>query len=93
MSARESKAVVKVAFYNEYILFCSILKLKYNQKLNTFCDNGITLSESIHKEFHAIYGNGNNTKEQFLEFINNLYKEKRITNDGYNLLLKKIKNE
>lgn len=59
----------------------------------TDCDNGITLSESIHKEFHTIYGNGNNTKEQFLEFINNLYKEKRITNDGYNLLLKKIKNE
>lgn len=32
-------------------------------------DNGITLSESAHKEFHKIYGKKNNTKAQIDEFL------------------------
>ena len=32
-------------------------------------NNGITLCEVCHKEFHDIYGKGNNTIEQFKEFI------------------------
>jgi hypothetical protein len=32
-------------------------------------DNGITLSEKAHKEFHHIYGNKNNTREQLEEFF------------------------
>ena len=32
-------------------------------------DNGITLSEKAHKEFHAKYGRRNNTKEQLEEFL------------------------
>lgn len=31
-------------------------------------NNGITISERIHNLFHSVYGNRNNTKEQFLEF-------------------------
>jgi len=31
--------------------------------------NGITLCENCHSNFHAIYGSGNNTKEQFEEWI------------------------
>ena len=31
--------------------------------------NGITLCENCHDNFHSIYGNGNNTKEQFEEWI------------------------
>lgn len=33
--------------------------------------NGVTLCEDCHKEFHNIYGYGNNTEEQYKEFINN----------------------
>lgn len=32
-------------------------------------DNGITICESHHKEFHCEYGYGNNTKEQFEEYL------------------------
>ena len=32
-------------------------------------NNGITLCEDCHKEFHHIYGYGNNTKEQYEEWI------------------------
>ncbi len=32
-------------------------------------DNGITLSEKAHREFHKKYGIKNNTKEQLIEFL------------------------
>lgn len=32
-------------------------------------NNGITLTEEIHKKFHKMYGYKNNTKKQFEEFI------------------------
>lgn len=34
-------------------------------------DNLVTLCDKCHKEFHGIYGYGNNTEEQYNEFINN----------------------
>ncbi len=35
----------------------------------TDVNNGITLCEECHKSFHQIYGRGNNTIYQFLEFV------------------------
>lgn len=37
----------------------------------TDIENGITLCVKCHKDFHGKYGYGKNTKEQFIEFINN----------------------
>lgn len=34
-------------------------------------DNGVTLCIHCHKEFHKLYGNKNNTREQYEQFINN----------------------
>lgn len=32
-------------------------------------NNGVTIDRNIHDKFHKIYGKGNNTKEQFEEFV------------------------
>ena len=57
----------------------------YNWCVETSTDvnNGITLSEDMHKEFHNRYGRGNNTKQQFVEFVNDLYRENKITCSAY----------
>jgi 5-methylcytosine-specific restriction endonuclease McrA len=39
-----------------------------NPDLRISLENGITLCEDCHKDFHNKYGRGNNNKEQFIEF-------------------------
>lgn len=40
-----------------------------NKKLRTILNNGITLCENCHKNFHHQYGNRDNTEKQFKKFI------------------------
>jgi hypothetical protein len=37
-------------------------------------NNGVTLCKHCHGVFHKLYGKGNNTKEQYLDFIANIRK-------------------
>ena len=63
----------------------------WDKENRTNIDNGITLSENIHLEFHKKYGYGYNTKEQFIDFVNLLYEQNKITDDNYNSLINKLK--
>lgn len=40
----------------------------WDRSNRTNIENGITLCKECHVEFHKLYGYGNNTKEQFIEF-------------------------
>ena len=80
------KDFVKQVMQRDYYM-CQITGIKGNSKilvvhhLNSFDndkenrlnqDNAILIHKDIHKLFHSIYGYGNNTKEQFEEFLMNI---------------------
>ena len=45
----------------------------HNKNLRLINSNGITLCNKCHNKFHKKYGWGNNTKKQFMEFIENYF--------------------
>ena len=45
-----------------------------NRELRYDIYNGITLCKNCHKNVNSTYGYGNNTKEQFEEYLNNYKK-------------------
>jgi len=47
-----------------------------NPELRTEISNGITLCKACHEEFHRRYGQGGNTKDQFVDFQNKKKKRK-----------------
>lgn len=49
-----------------------ILNFSSNPELRFDIDNGITLSKISHDNFHILYGKKNNTREQLLQFLNQI---------------------
>ena len=41
--------------------------------VQAYYNDYVCITENIHKQFHGIYGYGNNTKEQWEEFVNKYY--------------------
>lgn len=91
----------RVAVYNRDDYTCKMCdrKRKYlnahhlnswdsNEEERLNVDNGITLCVMCHKSFHAIYGRGGNTKDQFEEFKKTFQID--FDNDGYEDYEKKL---
>ena len=83
ISGKKSKGDIVVHHINGY---------NWDIENRTNIDNGITLNKEIHKEFHKLYGKGNNTKTQFIEFLDLLYKQNRISENRRQLILERLNN-
>lgn len=52
-----------------------LMSYQYHPELRLDLDNGVCLCRSCHLNFHSAFGNRNNTKKQFEEFVNNFYQK------------------
>ena len=77
VSSKTSNKDSKAWDYKRKTIRCIELDKIFNTfySLQESYKNYICLTESVHKQFHAIYGYGNNTEEQWNEFVNKYYKQ------------------
>jgi hypothetical protein len=67
--ARDGYTCQKYLIVGGRLVAHHILNFSSHPELRVSIDNGVTLSEKAHKEFHKKYGFKNNTREQIIEFI------------------------
>lgn len=48
------------------------------QQLHYESGHGVPITDSLHKEFHSIYGKNNNSAEQFIEFARSKGKDFKL---------------
>jgi len=75
--ARDSYICQKCGCNNTTVNAHHIESYDVNEDLRTSINNGSTLCEECHRKFHSIYGNGNNTREQFAKFMEDDSKDKK----------------
>lgn len=69
--ARDGYTCQKTGIKGGKLVAHHIQNFSSNTELRFAIDNGITLSEKSHKEFHHIYGKVRNTKEQMITYLSN----------------------
>ena len=69
--ARDGFICQKTKIKGNKLVAHHILNFSSYPELRFAIDNGITLSEKAHIEFHKIYGRKNNSREQLEKFLNN----------------------
>ena len=65
----ESTPVCEVTGSNKNLVIHHLESYNIHPELGADPNNMVRVTEDIHKEFHSIYGYGNNTREQWNEFI------------------------
>ena len=65
----ESTPVCEVTGSNKNLVIHHLESYNIHPELGADPNNMVRVTEDIHKEFHNIYGYGNNTREQWNEFI------------------------
>lgn len=71
--ARDGYTDQKTGVKGEKLVAHHILNFSSHPELRFAIDNGITLSDKSHIEFHKIYGKRNNTREQLEEFLGSVF--------------------
>ena len=65
----ESTPVCEITGSNKNLVIHHLESYNIHPELGADPNNMVRITEDIHKEFHSIYGYGNNTREQWNEFI------------------------